>query len=142
MIRRPPSSTLTDTRFPYTTLFRSAQSGAEPRSVARHHSRTGGESLRSSYRQSDQSLAPQDRGRSQNPPSHQDCMGRRLHPCGGSQEALIAASQMPRPTLLRRLVPSSLAGQIIIVGAIALFVAQAPNFSFLLLDGERQRIPV
>src|SRR3546814_4909831 len=25
MIRRPPSSTLTDTRFPYTTLFRSIQ---------------------------------------------------------------------------------------------------------------------
>src|SRR3546814_2798543 len=28
MIRRPPRSTLTDTRFPYTTLFRSAESVA------------------------------------------------------------------------------------------------------------------
>src|SRR3546814_14456087 len=103
---------------------------------------TGGESLRSSYRQSDQSLAPQDRGRSQNPPSHQDCMGRRLHPCGGSQEALIAASQMPRPTLLRRLVPSSLAGQNILVVAIALFVAQAINFTLLLGERERPRLTV
>src|SRR3546814_4771860 len=29
MIRRPPRSTLTDTRFPYTTLFRSAVQRAE-----------------------------------------------------------------------------------------------------------------
>src|SRR3546814_19266391 len=28
MIRRPPASTLTDTRFPYTTLFRSRHVGA------------------------------------------------------------------------------------------------------------------
>src|SRR3546814_9397542 len=69
-------------------------------------------------------------------------MGRRLHPCGGSQEALIAASQMPRPTLLRRLVPSSLAGQIILVVAIALFVAQAINFTLLLRERERQRLTV
>src|SRR3546814_6110446 len=69
-------------------------------------------------------------------------MGRRLHPCGGSQEALIAVSQMPRPTLLRRLVPSSLAGQIILVVAIALFVAQAINFTLLLRERERQRLTV
>src|SRR3546814_19886511 len=30
MIRRPPRSTLTDTLFPYTTLFRSAQLALEP----------------------------------------------------------------------------------------------------------------
>src|SRR3546814_17718942 len=29
MILRPPRSTRTDTRFPYTTLFRSGQAGAE-----------------------------------------------------------------------------------------------------------------
>src|SRR3546814_12557356 len=69
-------------------------------------------------------------------------MGRRLHPCGGSQEALIAASQMPRPTLLRRLVPSSLAGPIILVVALALFVAQALNFTLLLRERERQRLTV
>src|SRR3546814_8807605 len=49
---------------------------------------------------------------------------------------------MPRPTLLRRLVPSSLAGQIILVVAIALFVAQAINFTFLLRERERQRLTV
>src|SRR3546814_17631206 len=32
MIRRPPRSTLTDTLFPYTTLFRSAASGNRNRS--------------------------------------------------------------------------------------------------------------
>src|SRR3546814_19065139 len=31
MIRRPPRSTRTDTLFPYTTLFRSADGGADPR---------------------------------------------------------------------------------------------------------------
>src|SRR3546814_13184679 len=31
MIRRPPRSTRTDTRFPYTTLFRSGGDGQEPR---------------------------------------------------------------------------------------------------------------
>src|SRR3546814_3196605 len=30
MIRRPPRSTRTDTLFPYTTLFRSDQTGADP----------------------------------------------------------------------------------------------------------------
>src|SRR3546814_5088982 len=49
---------------------------------------------------------------------------------------------MPRPTLLRRLVPSSLAGQIILVVAIALFVAQAINFTLLLRERERQRLTV
>src|SRR3546814_18816618 len=34
MIRRPPRSTRTDTLFPYTTLFRSAQGKAEPGDVA------------------------------------------------------------------------------------------------------------
>src|SRR3546814_5207100 len=33
MIRRPPRSTRTDTLFPYTTLFRSHRSGAEPQPV-------------------------------------------------------------------------------------------------------------
>src|SRR3546814_6941252 len=49
---------------------------------------------------------------------------------------------MPRPTLLRRLVPSSLAGQIILVVAIALFVVQAINFTLLLRERERQRLTV
>src|SRR3546814_18319104 len=31
MIRRPPGSTRTDTLFPYTTLFRSARLGVQPR---------------------------------------------------------------------------------------------------------------
>src|SRR3546814_11437270 len=31
LIRRPPSSTLTDTLFPYTTLFRSTGIGGDPR---------------------------------------------------------------------------------------------------------------
>src|SRR3546814_6464075 len=31
MIRRPPRSTRTDTRFPYTTLFRSGHAGAQRR---------------------------------------------------------------------------------------------------------------
>src|SRR3546814_16489786 len=35
MIRRPPRSTRTDTRFPYTTLFRSARAGDDQR-----HART------------------------------------------------------------------------------------------------------
>src|SRR3546814_7735085 len=73
---------------------------------------------------------------------HQYCMGRRLHPCCGSQEALIAASHMPRPSLLRRLVPSSLAGQIILFVAISLFLAQAINFTLLLRERERQRLTV
>src|SRR3546814_2339925 len=30
MIRRPPRSTRTDTRFPYTTLFRSSEDAGEP----------------------------------------------------------------------------------------------------------------
>src|SRR3546814_6448252 len=34
MIRRPPRSTRTDTLFPYTTLFRSAQRHPQPRSPA------------------------------------------------------------------------------------------------------------
>src|SRR3546814_17684353 len=57
MIRRPPRSTRTDTRFPYTTLFRSALHAAEtaeyPRCAhrlpiaerrlrARHHRHAGG----------------------------------------------------------------------------------------------------
>src|SRR3546814_1509753 len=46
------------------------------------------------------------------------------------------------PTLLRRLVPSSLAGQIILVVAIALFVAQSINFTLLLRERERQRLTV
>src|SRR3546814_14640902 len=33
MIRRPPSSTLTDTLFPYTTLFRSPRSGPPQRGI-------------------------------------------------------------------------------------------------------------
>src|SRR3546814_7744946 len=45
MIRRPPRSTLTDTLFPYTTLFRSARASApaspdrRPRATARRSSR-------------------------------------------------------------------------------------------------------
>src|SRR3546814_10736430 len=35
MIRRPPRSTRTDTLFPYTTLFRSADRRRGPRSLAR-----------------------------------------------------------------------------------------------------------
>src|SRR3546814_12233771 len=35
MIRRPPRSTLTDTLFPYATLFRSADGGADLRIAAR-----------------------------------------------------------------------------------------------------------
>src|SRR3546814_5757207 len=34
MIRRPPRSTRTDTLFPYTTLFRSAQAGLQHRADA------------------------------------------------------------------------------------------------------------
>src|SRR3546814_6245648 len=40
MIRRPPSSTLTDTPFPYTTLFRSLHAG-HGRVGARHHDPPG-----------------------------------------------------------------------------------------------------
>src|SRR3546814_6810959 len=36
MIRRPPISTRTDTLFPYTTLFRSAGSGVNPKAAAIH----------------------------------------------------------------------------------------------------------
>src|SRR3546814_12153900 len=40
MIRRPPRSTRTDTLFPYTTLFRSADYAAHAiRQCARHHPR-------------------------------------------------------------------------------------------------------
>src|SRR3546814_2536502 len=41
MIRRPPSSTRTDTLFPYTTLFRSA--AASSKSIARKRAPTGGD---------------------------------------------------------------------------------------------------
>src|SRR3546814_7588671 len=48
MKRRPPRSTRTDTRFPYTTLFRSAEITAETRehalgqaAVDRHHQHPG-----------------------------------------------------------------------------------------------------
>src|SRR3546814_3143639 len=37
MIRRPPGSTLTDTLFPYTTLFRSALADAEPTAELRKY---------------------------------------------------------------------------------------------------------
>src|SRR3546814_10916638 len=37
MIRRPPRSTRTDTLFPYTTLFRSADLAAPPRGAADRH---------------------------------------------------------------------------------------------------------
>src|SRR3546814_957016 len=37
MIRRPPRSTLTDTLFPYTTLFRSRRAGNPAVTVQRHH---------------------------------------------------------------------------------------------------------
>src|SRR3546814_4219745 len=36
MIRRPPKSTRTDTRFPYTTLFRSEAEGSDDRRDADH----------------------------------------------------------------------------------------------------------
>src|SRR3546814_5472297 len=37
MIRRPPRSTRTDTRFPYTTLFRSVDRAEHRRGCAHHH---------------------------------------------------------------------------------------------------------
>src|SRR3546814_14449580 len=45
MIRRPPRSTLTDTLFPYTTLFRSGQEGADEgvEDGAPHHVARNGE---------------------------------------------------------------------------------------------------
>lgn len=43
---------------------------------------------------------------------------------------------------VRRLLPSSLAGQIILVVAIALFVAQAVNFAFLYRERERQLLAI
>lgn len=43
---------------------------------------------------------------------------------------------------LRRLIPSSLAGQIILVVAIALFVAQAVNFALLFRERERQLLGI
>src|SRR3546814_1799523 len=42
MIRRPPRSTRTDTLFPYTTLFRSLRSRAQPR-IDRYFARGPGE---------------------------------------------------------------------------------------------------
>src|SRR3546814_3030338 len=45
MIRRPPRSTRTDTRFPYATLFRSADA-AMARRVSEHDIATGGDALR------------------------------------------------------------------------------------------------
>src|SRR3546814_6763400 len=45
MIRRPPRSTRTDTLFPYTTLFRSADQGLRRRRRTRHE---GGEERRRS----------------------------------------------------------------------------------------------
>jgi signal transduction histidine kinase len=44
--------------------------------------------------------------------------------------------------IVRRLLPSSLAGQIILVVAIALFVAQAVNFAFLYRERERQLLAI
>src|SRR3546814_6004408 len=45
MIRRPPRSTRTDTRFPYTTLFRSQRHGPalrrQPGGLYRHHPAQG-----------------------------------------------------------------------------------------------------
>src|SRR3546814_4798498 len=41
MLRRPPRSTLTDTRFPYTALFRSGQCGNGVRCVAAWLHRAG-----------------------------------------------------------------------------------------------------
>jgi signal transduction histidine kinase len=43
---------------------------------------------------------------------------------------------------VRRLLPSSLAGQLILVVAIALFVAQAVNFAFLYRERERQLLAI
>ncbi|HKX23569.1 MAG TPA: hypothetical protein VJM81_09875 [Rhizorhapis sp.] len=43
---------------------------------------------------------------------------------------------------LRRITPSSLAGQIILVVAIALFVAQALNFALLYRERERQLLAI
>src|SRR3546814_13842917 len=39
MIRRPPRSTRTDTRFPYTTLFRSPDYAQSPRLIPRRNTR-------------------------------------------------------------------------------------------------------
>src|SRR3546814_17120921 len=50
MIRRPPRSTRTDTRFPYTTLFRS-QSGGARRLLRRVAGRDGGAGRRVRLRQ-------------------------------------------------------------------------------------------
>src|SRR3546814_4462448 len=49
MIRRPPRSTRTDTRFPYTTLFRSPRTARHPlrgRSACRNRGRIGRRFLR------------------------------------------------------------------------------------------------
>src|SRR3546814_2967158 len=50
MIRRPPGSTRTDTLCPYTTLFRSADSGARRRGVLLHHAASDQPSPHGSFR--------------------------------------------------------------------------------------------
>src|SRR3546814_12406132 len=45
MIRRPPRSTRTDTLFPYTTLFRSARTQAQRRSLPGGRARFPGQAL-------------------------------------------------------------------------------------------------
>src|SRR3546814_5236356 len=50
MIRRPPGSTRTDTLCPYTTLFRSADSGARRRGVLLHHAACDQPSPHGSFR--------------------------------------------------------------------------------------------
>src|SRR3546814_12364326 len=45
MIRRPPRSTLTDTLFPYTTLFRSVRLNATGRPLAGHCDRITGSAI-------------------------------------------------------------------------------------------------
>src|SRR3546814_14638139 len=67
---------------------------------------------------SDQPPAQEDRAGPQEPDADQDGLGRRLHPVGGRAQAVRRL----------RLWPQGVVGQIIILVALALFVAQAINF--------------
>src|SRR3546814_2601589 len=87
-----------------------------------------GQRLRPGDRQPDQPPAQEDRAGPQEPDADQDGLGRRLHPVGGRAQAVRRL----------RLWPQGVVGQIIILVALALFVAQAINFALLLR--ERQRI--
>src|SRR3546814_3044516 len=66
MIRRPPRSTRTDTLFPYTTLFRSAESAHHPPAGRRCANRT--RHRHRSARRARPSVSPRRNPEKQNPP--------------------------------------------------------------------------